>query len=586
MQSSNEINQGAAIYRRLLTYVRHYKLIFAVACIGLIVSAITDTSIAAILKPLIDGGLVAHDPFWIQWIPVFLLLLALVRGIGTFSASFLMNWIGRHVIMALRRQLFTKFMLLPSPFYDNHNIGQLMSKMSYDVEQVAQATTQAVTVVIRDSLTIIGLLAWMFYLNWKLSLSFLLISPLMVLLILSVNKRFRRISTNIQNSMGDVSHVTEEIISGQRIIKIFGGHHYETGRFAQINERNRSQHMKLVATREASLQLIQIIVACGLSIIIYLATLPIVIDSISAGTFMSLVAAMMMLLSPVKRLTMVNAEIQRAIAAAHSIFNLLDSEQEQDKGVKILPQVRGKVEYHQVSFHYGLGETAALNDINLSIKPGQTVAFVGQSGSGKTTLVNMLPRFYDPTQGSITLDGHDIKTLKLDNLRQHIALVGQEVVLFNDTIANNICYGCTGTAGEQEIIAAAEAAHAMEFIRQLPAGLNTVVGEKGMLLSGGQRQRLAIARALYKDAPILILDEATSALDSESEKHIQAALERLISNRTTLVIAHRLSTIQQADQIIVLHQGSIVEQGRHEDLLARGDYYARLYQTQFQGQSG
>lgn len=574
-----EINNSAAVYRRLLQYVRPFKAAFALACLGLVLNAVAETSLAAIIKPMIDGSFVEKDNDWITIIPLLLLLLAVFRGGSAFMANFLMHWVGRHVIKALRGQIFDHLLLLPSAFYDHNSTGQLLSKMSYDVEQVAQAATQAITVLIRDSLTIIGLLSWMFYLNWKLTLAFLVICPAIGILIIYVNKRFRRISTRIQNSMGDVAHITEEAIAGQRVIKIFSGQAHEQQRFDTANDQNRRQYMKLVATREGSLQTIQMIAAIALAGIVFLATLPEMLDSVSPGTFMSFIAAMMMLLSPIKRLTMVNAEIQRGIAAANSLFILLDSEVERDDGQLSLSKVQGRIEYQQLNFSYGRGDGAALTAINLTIEAGQTVAFVGHSGSGKTTLVNLLPRFLNPDDGVILLDGHNIQDLKLTDLRRHIALVGQDVVLFNGSIAANICYG--DVHDQQRLMNAATAAYALSFIEKLPQGMATQIGEKGVLLSGGQRQRLAIARALYKDAPLLILDEATSALDSESERHIQTALESLMAQRTTLVIAHRLSTIKQADQIIVMHEGRIVETGQHDELLARKGHYARLYQVQF-----
>ncbi len=575
---TNDINNGRQVYLRLLSYVRPYTHAFIFACCGLVVYAGTDALLAWVIKPMIDGSFVEKDEFWIAMIPPLLIILALVRGLSSFTGNFLVNWVGQHVIKQLRYQIFDKLLVLPSAFFDQNNTGELLSKVIYDVAQVAQASTQAITVMIRDTLTIVFLLGLMFYYNWQLTLSFMVISPIVAILIVYVNRRFRRISTNIQDAMGSVTHIAEEAISSQKVIKIFGGQGQEQGRFDRVNERNRLQNMKFIATREASLQLIQLIAAISLAAIVFLATLPSLLDSITPGTFTSFIAAMMMLLSPIKRLTTINAEIQRGIAAASSIFGLLDQTAEPNTGTVTLERALGDVEFRQVSFSYGRSESLALDDINIHIRPGQTVAFVGHSGSGKTTLANMVPRFIVPDSGHIFIDGHDINTMDLVNLRQQIALVGQDVVLFNDTIGANICYG--QTVDVERLSNAARAAHAIEFIEQLPQGMDTEIGEKGVLLSGGQRQRLAIARALYKNAPLLILDEATSALDSASERYIQQALETLVKNRTTLVIAHRLSTIQNADQIIVLQDGRIVEAGCHDELLALNKYYARLYHVQ------
>ena len=579
MHNKNDISDGMAIYRRLLSYVKSYGWIFSISVICMAFYAATDTGLAALMKPMLDGGFVNKDPAWISMIPLIIIGLALVRAVAGFCSSYCMTYIGRQIISELRRHMFDQLLHLPAAFYDANSSGKLLSKFTYDVEQVSRATTDAITVAIRDTLTIIGLLGLMLYLNWILTLVFLVIGPVIALTVRYVNMRFRRIGTNIQASMGDVSSVSEEAIAGHKVVKTFGGKQYEAAHFKIANEKNRGQNMKMIITSAASINIIQIIAALALAGIVYLTTGPLQ-EEITVGSFMSFIAAMMMLLSPVKRLTTVNMAIQRGISAAKSIFDLLDTEQEKDTGTHTIPRVRGVVEYTQVSFSYNRKEKV-LSDISFKIEPGETVAFVGRSGSGKTTLVSFLPRFYEITDGGILLDGHDIRTLTLDNLRSHLALVGQNVTLFNDTIAHNIAYGRLERSGLDEIIRAAEAANAMEFIRQLPEGMDTVVGENGVLLSGGQRQRLAIARAILKDAPILILDEATSSLDTESERHIQEALETLMKNRTTLVIAHRLSTIEKADMIVVLDQGRIIESGKHQQLLAQGRHYARLYQMQF-----
>lgn len=581
-ENLQEITEGAVIYRRLLRYAVPYKLAFGVAVVAMAILAATDTGVAAILQPLLDGGFVEKDPTWIALLPVLFITLALLRSISTFVSTYVMAWIGRNVVKELRREMFTHILRLPASYYDASTSGQLISKFTYDVEQVAEAATNAITIVIRDLLTVIFLLAYMFYTSWQLSLVFLLLGPAIVFLVSIVNKRFRLISTRIQASMGNVTQVSEEAIEGHRVIKTFGGQQYETNHFEEVNEGNRRQFMKMIATSVVSVQVIQIISSLALAGIIYLATLEPMLEKITVGIFMSFLAAMMLLLTPIKRLTTINVLVQRGIAAAKSLFDLLDAKAENDTGMRVVEHVRGDVEFKAVSFGYEKSKGAVLNDISFTAGTGQSVAFVGKSGSGKTTLVSLLPRFYEFSSGSITVDGHDIRDLKLDNLRQHIALVSQEVTLFNDTIRNNIAYGSLQASSEEAIIRAATAAHAMEFVDELPDGLDTMVGDNGVLLSGGQRQRLAIARALLKDAPILILDEATSALDTESERYIQAALEELMKGRTTFVIAHRLSTIEKADSIIVMHEGRIVESGRHLQLLELDGYYANLHRLQYE----
>lgn len=572
---------SSGVYKRLLGYSLPYWKIFAVSVFAMVFFAATDTAFAALMKPMLDGSFVDKNPDTIRFIPLAIIGLFLIRGVTGFISEYGMAWVGRQVINNLRHEMFQQMLRLPTTFYDKTSSGQLISKLTYDVEQVAHASTTALTVMVRDTLTLIGLMAWMLYLNWMLALTFLIAGPFIALLIAYVNKRFRRISGRIQASMGGVTEAVEQAIEGQRVIKIFGGQRHQTGIFDKVNEANRRQQMKMTATREASVPLIQLLAGSALAGIIALATSPEMLKEITVGTFMSFIVAMTMMLAPIKRLTNIHSSIQRGIVAAESIFELLDREAEKDTGALRIERARGAIEYHNVSFAYDTGKGRVLENINLGIEPGQTVAFVGRSGSGKSTLVSLLPRFYDLSIGRITLDGHDIRDLALESLRNQIALVGQEVILFNDTIANNIAYGRGGEVREDEIVRAAEAAHAMEFIRQLPQGLHTVIGEKGVLLSGGQRQRLAIARALFKDAPILILDEATAALDTESERAIQAALEQLVRNRTTLIIAHRLSTIERADVIVVMDRGRIVEQGRHAELLARGGHYASLHRMQF-----
>ncbi len=570
------------LYKRLLSYVKPYWLAFVISIIAMIAFAGTETGMAALMKPLLDGSFVEKDPTTIKYVPLMLIGLFLIRGVANFLTTYGLGWIARNVIKTLREEMFEKLITLPASFYDRNNSGQLMSKLLYDVEQVAGAATDAILTVIRDTLTIIGLIAWMIYLNGFLSLIILVTVPFVAILVYFVSIRFRRISKEIQGSMGNVSHVCGEIIEAHREVKTFGSQAYETERFDRINRKNRGQQMKKIATDASSEPVIQLITVLGLAVVIYLATLPEVLNSITVGSFISFITAMFMLLTPLKRLTKVNSKLQAGIAAAESIFTLLDEEPEHDTGTLTMDRAKGEIEYRHVSFSYDEGKGSVLNDICFMAKPGQTIAFVGHSGSGKTTLVGLLARFYNIEKGQILIDGVDISQLTLKDLRKQLSLVNQQVVLFNDTIANNISYGQAGEVSEEAIIKAAKSAHAWEFIQKLPQGLQTEVGENGVLLSGGQRQRLAIARALLRNSPILILDEATSALDTEAERHIQAAFEELMRERTTLVIAHRLSTIEKADKIIVMHDGEILETGTHQELLANGKHYAELYRLQFQ----
>ena len=564
-----------------MRYVFAYKGIFLLALAGMAIAAATETGFAALMKPLLDGTFVEKDPDVIRIIPFALLGIAVMRGIAGFAASFGMSWVARNVIRDLRGQMFQQMLRKPISYFDSIAAGKLISKLIYDVEQVASASTQVVTVLVRDVLTMIGLLGWMLYLSAPLVLVFAVIGPIVVLTVRFAGKRFRLLSRRVQASMGDVSSAANEAVQGKRVIKIFRGEEYENRHFQSVNEYNRRQNLKHDATKIINVSVVEFLVAVAISVIVYITTLPGMLEDITAGTFMSFIAAMSLLVQPVKRLTTVNAALQKGVVASQSIFALLDAEPEKDTGTSRLGRVRGEVAFRNVFFAYQSSQGPVLKDISFRTAEGEMVALVGRSGSGKSTLVSLLPRFYDPDSGTILVDGHDIHDCTLASVRDQIALVSQDVTLFNDTIARNIAYSRMGEVSEEEIIAAAEAAHAMEFIQQLPQGLETEVGENGALLSGGQRQRIAIARAFLKDAPILILDEATSALDSETEQHIQVALDRLMQSRTTLVIAHRLSTIERANTIIVMDAGAIVEKGSHSELLARGGHYARLYQMQF-----
>jgi len=543
--------------------------------------ASTEAAIAWFMKPMLDGSFVEKDPVVIKWLPIGLLIIVIIRGTAGFISDYGMGHVGRNIIRDLRRQMFSQLMNLPTSFYDKSSSGHLMSKLIFDVERVANAATKAVTIVVKDTFTIIGLLIMMFYTSWKLSLVFLFLAPMITIIAVFVSKRFRKISKRIQSSMGNVTEISQEVTEGHRVIKMFGGEEYENRRFSKINEDNRRQNMKLMATRATSVPVSQFLASCGLAVILFFATSDEMLESLTVGTFVSFLTASMLLLAPLKRLTLVQATVQQGITAANSVFHLLDEKTEKDTGTKELTRSKGQIEFRHVSFGYESGKGNVLSDINFIAKPGETVALVGRSGSGKSTLVSLLPRFYDISEGEILIDDVPIGELKLESLRNQIALVSQDITLFNDTIKKNIAYGDMEALSDDKILQAARAAHAIEFIKELPDEFDSVIGDKGVLLSGGQRQRIAIARALLKDAPILILDEATSALDTESERYIQEALGDLMKNRTTLVIAHRLSTVENADKIIVMDGGKIIESGTHQDLLVADGTYAALYKIQF-----
>ena len=568
-------------YRRLFRYVRDHWLAFACAIVGLIGYGATDSAFAALMKPMLDSGFVEKDNDSIKLVAAGLVGIFALRGLTGFMSNYLMARVGWDVITRMRQEMFGKILEMPTYAFDTTPSGELISKLTFNVQRVATAATSAVTVVVRDSFTVLFLVAWMMYLNAGMTLAAFVVIPAIGLVVRYITRRFRKVSRRIQNQMGDVTHVIEEAVEAHRVIKIFGGREYEHQHFGRLNSRMREFQLKMARTKAASVPVIQFLLALVLAGVVYMASVPSMVQSTSVGSFVSFFTALMMLFPPMKRLTNVNAQIQKGIAAGESVFELLDRHGEPDTGTRTLDRAQGDVTYEHVTFAYREDKGEVLRDIDLEIRSGETVALVGRSGSGKTTLANLLPRLYELEHGTIRLDGVDIRELTLDSLRAQIAYVGQTVTLFNDTIEKNIAYGRLGGATRAEVESAARTAHAADFIEALPEGYDTEVGEDGIMLSGGQRQRLAIARALLKDAPVLILDEATSALDTESERAVQAGLERLLEDRTTLVIAHRLSTIESADRIVVMDGGRIVEQGTHAELLACGGAYAGLHRMQF-----
>ncbi len=555
---------------------------FSYAILGMVGFALTDTAFAALLQPMLDGGFVARDETAIWFVPVAIIVLFFIRGAAGYVSTYYMAWIGWAVIKQLRSEVFAKYLTLPTAFYDEASSGELISRITFNSQKVANAASTALTVFVRDTLTSIGLLALMFWHSWQLSLCFLIIGPIIGIIVGRVSKQFRKASRNIQESMGEVSHVIQEAIDGSRVVKIFGGQAGEQERFEGANESNRRFNMRETRIRALNVPIIQFLIAIALAIIVFVASGGLLgEDRLSPGQFMSFIGAMLLLFAPMRRLTSLNSQIQQGIAAGESLFETLDLESETDTGTKEVQAPVTSLEFRNVSMAYRPDKPAVLNNVNLQVKAGETVALVGESGSGKTSLISLLPRMYNHDSGDILINNVPVQDYTLASLRGAISYVSQDVVLFNDTILNNIAYGSRETLDRHTIQAACKAAHAADFIEGLDQGYDTMVGENGIMLSGGQRQRVAIARALLKNAPILILDEATSALDNESERKVQQGLDTLMEGRTTLVVAHRLSTIENADRIVVMKLGHIVESGTHAELMANDSFYSKLHSLQF-----
>ncbi|MBX9480306.1 lipid A ABC transporter ATP-binding protein/permease MsbA [Yersinia enterocolitica] len=568
-------------FRRLWPLISPYKTGLVVAAIALILNAASDTFMLSLLKPLLDDGFGKANSSILKWMPLAVIGLMVVRGVTGFVSSYCISWVSGKVVMHIRRRLFSHMMGMPVSFFDQQSTGTLLSRITYDSEQVAASSSGALVTVVREGASIIGLFIMMFYYSWQLSLILIVIAPIVSVSIRLVSKRFRNISKNMQSTMGEVTTSAEQMLKGHKEVLIFGGQKVETERFEAVSNRMRQQGMKLVSASSISDPIIQLIASFALAFVLYAASFPSVMETLTAGTITVVFSAMIALMRPLKSLTNVNAQFQRGMAACQTLFTILDMEQEKDEGKLEVDRAKGEIEFRHVTFYYPGKDTPALNDINMHIEAGKTVALVGRSGSGKSTIANLMTRFYDVSEGSILLDGHDLRDYRLGALRNQVALVSQNVHLFNDTVANNIAYARDEQYSRAEIEEAARMAYAMDFINKMENGLDTVIGENGVMLSGGQRQRIAIARALLRDCPILILDEATSALDTESERAIQAALDELQKNRTSLVIAHRLSTIEKADEILVIEDGRIVERGMHAELLAKKGAYAQLNRMQF-----
>ena len=569
-------------YKRLWGYVKPYKLIGFIALMAMIGTALIEMTMVALIEPLMDEALVAKNIEATRWLPIAFIAVFLLRGISGFATEASLGWIGRGVISSLRREVFEKFLKLPVKFFEKNSNGRILSKMTYNVEMISESVTNVVTILIRDILTVIAAIGLMIYQSPRLFVSVVVIFPVITILINFLGKVFRRYSERIQDSIGEVTQVTQEVLSGQRIVKIFDGYDFEMNRINEVDEKNRLQNIKLIRSRSLGVAITQVVFGIGVAAVIYFAGNESINGNLSPGSFMSFFGAMMLMLQPIRRITNVNAVLQRGIAASESLFSVLDEPAEKDQGILEKLSSKGTLEFKKVTFSYDdKANKDVISGISFIAKKGQSVAIVGHSGSGKSTLINLLPRFYDYQHGEILIDGVSIKDFKIKNLREKISIVNQDIILFNDTILNNLTYGELKQKSEIEIQTAIELAKIDQFTSEFPKGLDTIVGDRGAMLSGGQKQRIAIGRAILKNSPFLLLDEATSSLDTKSESQIQEALKELMKNRTTLVVAHRLSTIENADLILVLHNGEIIERGTHNELIERGEHYADLHRLQF-----
>jgi len=571
------IANAKMLYLRLFRYAWAYKTYFLITIISTTILAASNTGFLALIKQVTDEGFVKQSTDKAMVLTLMLFALMAVRGLAGFISMYSMRLVARRIVAKLRSEAFSKFMLLPVSFFDASTTGLLVSKLTYDAERLASVCSRSALNVMRDILTVIGLVLYMLYLDWRLTLVFAIVTPFMALYLRKMTPKLRANAKRVQQGVGEMTKVAEEAISGQRIVKIFGAQAYENERFSNVVDKNRQLELRSARIAGLNSLVVEILAALALTLVVYYA-----LGRFTVGEFAAFIGALLMLISPIKHISAAAEDFQIGLAAAQSIFEAIDSDVELSDGDKTIARARGEIEFKNVSLRYENAKKPALNNLSFSIKPGEKVALVGRSGGGKTTLVNLLPRFYEIQQGLILLDGIDIRSLDLKNLRSHFSLVSQDIILFNDTVFNNIAYGVLRDASEAEVIEAAKAANAWEFIQQLPDGLKNEIGDRGVRLSGGQRQRIAIARAILKNAPILLLDEATSALDTESEQHVQSALDALMQNRTTIVIAHRLSTIENADRILVMDHGEIVESGSHQALFKKNGYYTKLYQKEFE----